>query len=606
MIRGLLKAWGVADDEIEVQIQNTKDQLFVATAEGRYLDFLGNNVGVPRDPDLGLSDDDFRKLIPVLSFYPKQVRHTIIALLDVFWGAGFTRANVNSGNVETFNFGPATLLTGTATFKNGVDTVIGVGTSFTTEVAPGDYIKVSSASGYTYQKVSAVINDTALTLSAPWSSDIAVAATVSKGVIRTLSYISDANKERTIRLIPSAFDDLTAVTVAEIVDLINTSPEHSKLITASTYLDPVSGNKLNIRTNTPGLLGAIQITGGDANTTLRLNFDLDRHSEIRCSVHELNPNEVVIKIPSSVPVLRRSLTGSMHPKQTKTEIMSNVEVFDFSGLGASSTLNITIDGTPFVVTFTHASDFADVSNVLAEEVVEAINDQLDFLEATTGDRYNFKRVLLRTTFGSTEYQVTGGTANAVLGFPTALQTDPDFIIPNYPSSYLFDPTGQLFTVTMTNTELAEDIPSGSVQSSIAVASASTFPNRPGRILFDFGRAEQEGPVSYNARPNNSTLLIDASYVFQKEHLTGRKVNYLLDQPTVPRLTGIDYPVFIVGTEEARAAAQKLIKQLLAAGVVIRFIIEFPEVLFECVCRDCGPSLSPGYQGALTGSPPLVF
>lgn len=606
MIRGLLKAWGLSDDEIEVQIGNTKDQLFVSTAEGRYLDYLGNNVGVPRDPNLGLGDDDFRKLIPVLSYLPKQVRSTVIALLDVFWGPGFTRPNVNSGNVETFNFGPASILTGTASFAKGDSMVKGIGTMFLTEVAPGDYIKVNLASGYTYQKVSAVHSDTVLELSTAWASPIAVNVSVDKGIVRVLSYIADNNTEKMIRLIPSAFANLTAATADEIANFINQHPEHRKYITGSKYLDPIAGNKLNIRTNTPGLLGSIQITGGDANDPSRLNFDLNKHTEVKASVYELNPNEIVVKIPSSVPVLRRSLKGSMHPKQTKTEIFSDAEVYDFTALAPSSTLNITVDGNPYVITFTNASDFADASSVTAEEIVSVINDQLLFLEAFTEDRNNFKKVGLRTTDGSQEYQVTGGTANAVLNFDTTLQQDPDLIIPTYPSAYLFDPTGQLFTVTGVSTELAANIPAGSVQSSISLVNAAPFPNKPGKILLNFGRSEQEGPIVYNSRPNNSTLLIDASYVFLNEHVSGRKVNFISDQPTIPRVTGEDYPVYVVGTEEARTAAQKLIRQLLAAGVVIRFIIEFPEALFQCVCRDCGPPADASYQGAMTGSPPLVF
>lgn len=605
MVRALLKAWAVSDDEIEVQISNTKDQIFQAGAEGRYLDFLGNNVGVPRDPDLGLADDDFRKLIPVLSFLPKQVRGTIIALLDVFWGPGFTRSNVNSGNVETFNFGPASVLTGTSTFTKGSKIVKGLGTLFLTEVQPGDYIKVNTASGYTYQKVSVINSDTSLELSTEWVSGIFVNATVSKGVTRTLSYVSDQNQERTIRFIPSAFNTLTAVKVSEIVTLINQHPEHSKYITASTYLDPIAGNKLNIRTNTPGLLGSIQITGGDANDPLRLNFDLNKHTEVKASVYEINPNEIVVKIPSSVPVLRRTLKGAWHPKKAKTELFSDSEVYDFSG-SPTSTLNVTVDGNPYVVTFTNASDFNDPSKATAEEVVDVINTQLLFLEAFTEDRINFKSVGLRTTDGSQSYQVTGGTANLILNFDTSLQQDPDMIVEAYPSAYLFDPTGQLFTVTGTNTDLAAIIPAGSVQSSISVSSASDFVNKPGKFLVDFGRSEQEGPITYNSRPNNSTLLIDASYVFQNEHQVGRKINFVLDQPTIPRVTGVDYPIYIVGTEEARAAAQKLIRQLLAAGVVIRFIIDFPEALFECICRDCGPPAIANYQGSLTGQQPLVF
>lgn len=605
MIRGLLKAWGLSDDEIEVQIQNTKDQLFQSNAEGRYLDFLGNNVGVPRDPDLGLADDDFRKLIPVLSFLPKQVRRTIIALLDVFWGPGFTRPNVNSGNVETFDLGPASILTGTVTFVKGDKTVKGVGTIFLTEVQPGDYIKVDIGSGYTYQKVSAILSDTVLELSSEWASAIAVNVLAAKGVTRTLSYIADNNDEKTIRLLPSAFDDLTAVKVDEIVAFLNAHPEHSKLITASKYLDPIAGNKLNIRTNTPGLLGSIQITGGDANSPARLNFDLDKHFEVKASVYELNPNEIVVKIPSSVPVLRRTLKGSLHPKQDKTSIFSDMEVYDFSG-SPTHTLTLDVDGNPYTVTFTNATDFFDPTSVTAEEIVNVINAQVPYLEAFTGDRANFKKVGLRTTQGSAEYQITGGTANAILNFDTTLQTDPDLIVTDYPSAYLFDPTGQLFTVTGINTDLAANVPAGSVQNSVSLVSASDFPNKPGKILFNFGRSEQEGPITYNSRPNNSTLLIDASYVFQNEHVSGRKVNFISDQPTIPRVTGVDYPVFVVGTEEARAAAQKLIKQLLAAGVVIRFIIEFPEALFECVCRDCGVPATASYQGSMTGQQPLVF
>jgi len=607
MIRGLLKAWGLSDDEIVVQIQNTKDQLFVEQAEGRYLDYLGNNVGVPRDPNLGMGDDDFRKLIPVMSFYPKQVRKTIISLLDVFWGAGFTRPNINSGTTETYNFGPVSLLTGTASFIKGTKRVKGTGTLFLTELAPGDYIKASAASGYTYKKVSAIHSDTELDLSMEWDSDIAINSNISLGIVRTLDYKVDNKPAVTLRFKPYAFDDITNISVDELVAFINADPEHNLNITASKFLDPLSGNKLNLRTNTPGLLGSIQILGGDANTPARLNFSLVKQTEVKASVYEINPNELVIKIPSSVPVLRRTLRGAAHPKQDKLEIYSNEEVFDFSGLGVSSTLTLTIDGNPFTVTFTHASDFVDPSAVTAEEVVEVINNQLTFLEAFThGQGSNYKKVGLRTTEGSSEYQITGGTANIVLGFITTLQQDPDLIVTDYPSAYLFDPTGQLFTVTGVSTELSTTVNSGSIVPTLSVANAASFPNKPGKILLNFGRSEQEGPIQYNSRPNNSTLLIDASYIFQQEHLIGRKINFISDSPTIPRVTGEDYAVYVVGTEEARQAAQNLIKKLLAAGVVIRFLISFPEVLFECVCRTCGPSESPDYRGALTGQGPLVF
>jgi hypothetical protein len=607
MIRGLLKSWAVSDDQVSIQLDNTKSQLFVKTAEGGNLDKLGSNVGVNRSPELGIDDGDFQNLVPVLSFYPKQVRATIISLLDVFWGAGFTRPNVSSGNTETYNFGPETLLTGTATFTKDKTTVKGVGTLFLSELQPGDYIKPTSLDGTFYQKVSAVIDNTTLELSVPWSHNTIVGAAIEIAPVRELSYIVDSREERSIRFVPSAFADLSAVTIAEIVAFINSNQEHSPLITADTFLDPVLGSKLNLRTNTPGLQGSIQITGGDANDPARLNFPSAKQSDTRCKVIEVNPNEIVVQIPSSVPVLRRSLKGSAHPRETKAIIASSTETFDFSGLGASSTLTVVIDSTPFVVTFTHASDFADPSKATAEEVCNAINAQLMFMEAKTSVvSANEHAVNLQTREGASEYQVTGGTANTVLNFATTLQQDPDLIVSGFPSSYIYDPSGTLFTVSKISSELSNPIVAGTVSATINMTDASDFPNLPGRFMLDFGRNNQEGPISYTSRPNNSTLLIDASYQFQKDHAAGRKVNFIISNPALPRLTGDDYPVYITGTEEARVAAQDLIKKLLAAGVVIRFIVDFPEFLFVCTCRDCGPSESPDYRGELTASGPLVF
>jgi hypothetical protein len=205
-----------------------------------------------------------------------------------------------------------------------------------------------------------------------------------------------------------------------------------------------------------------------------------------------------------------------------------------------------------------------------------------------------------------EYQVTGGTANTILNFDTTLQQDPDAITPGFPSAYVYDPSGQLFTVTQISSELSNPVVAGTVSSTINLANAGNFPNSPGRFLLDFGRNNQEGPIQYTSRPNNSTLLIDASYQFQKDHDAGRKVNLIIPSPALPRVTGDDYPVYITGTEEARVAAQDLVRKLLAAGVVIRFIVDFPEFLFECICRDCGPTDSPDYRGELTASGPLEF
>ncbi len=608
MIGGLLKAWGLSDDDVVVQLKETKKQIFESDASDRYLDYLANNVGVSRTAELGIEDADFRNLIPVLSYYPKQVRQTIIALLDVFWGPGFTRANLNSGNVEPYDFSPENVLTGQVTFQKGNNIVTGVGTSFLTEVQPGQYIKASSNSGKLYAKVSAIIDDNTLLLSSvPAAMVTQVNVTAVTAPVLELEYeVDNGQDRRKIRFKPNAFETLSAVTAAELAAAINADPEHNKNITASVFIDPLAGNKLNLRTNTPGLQGSIQILGGDANDPTRLNFSLDKQTEVKAAVYEINPNEIVVRIPSSVPVLRRKLQGSAHPKQTKTELFSDSATYDFASLGGSSQLNLTVDGMPYVVTFNHSTDFVDASAATAAEVADVINKQLMFLQAFDDGITGRNKVGLRTTEGAMEYQITGGTANTVLNFDTALQQDPDIIIAGYPSAYIFDPTGQLFTVTGSVADTTAQVDEGVISPTLAVDNAANFPNQPGLLLLNFGRNDQEGPIQYNSRPNNSTLLIDASYIFQKEHPVGTKVNYVANTPTIPRITGDDYAVFVTGTQEARAAAQELIKKILAAGVVVRFVIEFPEVLFECMCQNCRPSDSPDQVGSRSGLPPLSF
>ena len=604
LIKGLLKAWGISDDHVTAQIVEAKNQLFVDTSEGTFLDRNANNYGVERTPELGVSDGDFRKLVPILSTFPKQVRGTIISLFDVFWGPGFTRANINSGNIENYDFGAPTSLTGTFAFRTGSKLVKGTGTLFTTELALGEYIRPSTSTDRSFARVSRIISDTELELSFAWEdSNIALVSGVKKDVL-TLTYNTDGktDDERVVRFSPNAFADVTAITAQEIADFINNSPEHSEFITGSVFLDPLSGNKLNIRTTTPGLQGAVQITGGTANVPTILNFDLTEKSDIRAAVYELNPNEVVVQIPSTVPILRRTLRGSAHPKKQKTTINSVNEPFDMASLGATSTLNVDVDGTSYVATLDH-SNFDNSAKTTAAEIASEINRNLVFLEAYTKDPDAFLNVGLRTTEGSSEYQVTGGTANSILQFNTDLQQDPDIIEEDYPSSYVFDPTGQLFTVRSISAKLTQTIGEGSVQSSISVDDASSFPNQSGFLMFDFGRSEQEGLVRYNSRPNNSSLLIDASYMFQKKHEAGRFVNLVVETPTIPRVTGEDYPTFVVDTEQARTAAQDLIAKLIASGVVIRFIIDFPEVLFECAISV--PN-NPDYIGSLSSEdPPFI-
>lgn len=92
-IAGLLAAWANEDDLIVSTIQAAHDQLFIQTAERQYLQMLASNLGVNRPIGFNVADSTFSRLIPYLSFYPKQVIPTIKGILDVIFGVG----NLNVG-----------------------------------------------------------------------------------------------------------------------------------------------------------------------------------------------------------------------------------------------------------------------------------------------------------------------------------------------------------------------------------------------------------------------------------------------------------------------------------------------------------------------------
>ena len=102
-LNAVLQGISTSDDNIVLQTQNAKDQLFVRTATGTNLDNLANSLGVSRPLTLGLSDEQFQELIPNLSLKAKQIRKAFYDTAEVFWGAYFVFANVQTGNTAPFN-----------------------------------------------------------------------------------------------------------------------------------------------------------------------------------------------------------------------------------------------------------------------------------------------------------------------------------------------------------------------------------------------------------------------------------------------------------------------------------------------------------------------
>lgn len=265
----------------------------------------------------------------------------------------------------------------------------------------------------------------------------------------------------------------------------------------------------------------------------------------RVFVKELNPNEIVIQIPSSVPALRRTLKGSHHFHSYSGTIVSVDNVL--------KTVNISLDGG-----FGFDTKQLKVDELATGEFGVANLRPLTIVSNAAG-RSNFP---LQFSIGDDLSQLSPGGRFMLVN------------VNGYIGSFIPD-TRRTFTVTKQRGVLGQVINTGGIYTTLVMQDASNIPDALGYLSFNYGRNNEESLVRYFGRPNNSTLLIDPAYAFSKDHSIGEVVNVVVKPYQVPNTDGTDYSVYLVGVEAARILAQQIVESVVASGVVIRWQISEP-------------------------------
>lgn len=98
----LISAIGAEDERLAQLAEEVRKQFFVKTANRPYLDRLAANNNLSRPRFVGMSDTDFRKFVPILTYQPKQVKRIIDQLLDLFFFKEATTAFLSTGLYEPF------------------------------------------------------------------------------------------------------------------------------------------------------------------------------------------------------------------------------------------------------------------------------------------------------------------------------------------------------------------------------------------------------------------------------------------------------------------------------------------------------------------------
>lgn len=82
-------------------VEGVNDSLYIATASGRYLDARMADRNITRPDNVGLSDDTFREIGIEIS-NRKQVRDLVLNILRIMYGEEFTKATMNSTELEPY------------------------------------------------------------------------------------------------------------------------------------------------------------------------------------------------------------------------------------------------------------------------------------------------------------------------------------------------------------------------------------------------------------------------------------------------------------------------------------------------------------------------
>lgn len=150
----------------------------------------------------------------------------------------------------------------------------------------------------------------------------------------------------------------------------------------------------------------------------------------------------------------------------------------------------------------------------------------------------------------------------------------------YTGPYVYDTQGTItrFVVGNIISSLQTHVTKGDNLLSVNVASTSAFP-LSGNVIFDYGTDSQEGPIGF-INVATGQIILDPSYVFQKEHLVGAQVQIVrsLVAPAL-HIDGRERPLYITGTTAARDFFFTLVRQIVAAGVFVNTEVNYPPLKY---------------------------
>lgn len=616
--QGLLKALAEGDGFIDTQVEAVRDNLLVMTASGRHLDRLASQYGVIRGQGTGVQDQDFKKLIPILGMSPKQITHTLQRVIDTIYGPFATHANVTASAP-----GPYMLRAGSELKVRIDDEVISTyfNASDAANLSSATAQEVATAiSNYTRGRVigSVVTN----TRTGAEYVNIRTATIGSQGFIQVLG----GDAQSALRY-PQVRPTRQAIATWDISRYLGGS---EMVFTAISGISPGLkmagvrvGDIVTIRQDSGFMeanTGSFKVTFVDEDSFRVENGHGIPESSVGqqqiddfvfyrpdlgnillysrpATVLETGNRELTVLLPVTSPIVKRSLKGGHHfhmglsvVTETTPTTMTMASVSAFEDSGAVHIIS-SRDHNKGTVSSVSGNTITLVNSEGWPEngsAYSTVTQAFYYYQSKSGNQLEGVSPTPPTTLGgstvkySQRHSYTGRTGTLLTGVypdpsPTlgleasmagATHTD------GYEGSFLYDPEA-LFIAAAAGTKVGEIVKQGSSRTVVKTDDVSGFPES-GYFVLEFGAEEQEGPIRYLGKVGAGALIIDPSHVFERDHLKGTRMRLVRQVgPYSPRTTGEDLAVYLTSTSPARDLVAQYLRDIIASGIVIKFIINVP-------------------------------
>ena len=409
--KAIIEAIGAEDQFTADLIEEVRKQFFVKTASRPYLDRLGANSRVDRPRFIGMDDPTFRNYIPVLAYQPKQVKLIIDSLLDIFFFKESTTAYIETGSIDPFDL------------EDGWELELMVDS---------------------YKQERIQFNSTDFTdIHAVTAEELVAAINRQAKYVFAIVFNNSVTKEKTIRLFTNTigskgsieivggraniglrFDGFienagngsnTEWTVTKVGDLVTfehtagNSPGIQFLKAGDIFISDIlqnkgsfvieevviNENKIKFR-NLFGTVGTFTQTTDRESKYIRPKKAVAYTNSRRAISWEVSPGEIIVEMPTSPPVVRRSLKGSMHINGIEDVMAARV--------------------SDSQLTLVNAADWPTSGTFLIEPKSEIITKIETISENTTIT----KQVSGRIIGFDQKYSYTGKSGNTLTGITPAL------------------------------------------------------------------------------------------------------------------------------------------------------------------------------------------